>query len=67
MINLSRFIAVQNRVRGQVSSLVKDYQNAIQNYYMCGSRALRYPEFQKLKWVFGPVFPATAFMRTDPR
>lgn len=56
MINLSRFIAVQNRVRGQVSSLVKDYQNAIQNYYMCGSRALRYPEFQKLKWVFDQFF-----------
>ena len=56
MINLSRFIAVQDRVRRQVSDLVKAYQDAIQNYYMCGARALQYPEFQNLKRVFDQFF-----------
>lgn len=56
MINLSRFIAVQDRVRRQVSSLVKEYQDAIQNYYLCGNKALQYPEFQNLKRVFENYF-----------
>lgn len=56
MINLSRFIAVQDRVRRQVSNLVKTYQDAIQNYYMCGARALQYPEFQNLKRIFKKYF-----------
>lgn len=56
MINISRFIAVQNRVEKQVSTYVKEMQRAIQNYYLTGNRALENREFQQIKRVYEEDF-----------
>lgn len=56
MINISRYIDVQKKVRRQVADRVKEYQNVISNYYLCGDKALVYPEFKKLKSVYDHKF-----------
>ncbi|MGM9518640.1 MAG: Z1 domain-containing protein [Acidaminococcus sp.] len=56
MINVSRFINVQKKIRRQVADRVKEYQNVISNYYLCGDDALVYPEFKKLKSVYNNKF-----------
>lgn len=56
MINISRFIEVQNLISRQVSEYVKDLQTLIGNYYLTGARALEYPEFQFMKEVYEQDF-----------
>lgn len=56
MINISRFIAVQNRVEKQVSTYVKEMQRVIQNYYLTGDRAMDYDEFKFIKKVYDEDF-----------
>lgn len=56
MINISRFIDVQNRIKKQVSSYVKSLQRVIQNYYLTGDLALDYEEFSFIKKVYEEDF-----------
>lgn len=56
MINISRYIEVQNLISRQVSEYVKDLQTLIGNYYLIGARALVYPEFQFMKEVYEQDF-----------
>ncbi|WP_299143167.1 Z1 domain-containing protein [uncultured Dialister sp.] len=60
MINISRFISVQNRIARQVNSFVLQFQRTVKNYYKMGDKALQYPEFQELKKVYDSDFKGFA-------
>ena len=52
MINVSRFISVQNQISKAVDGFVRTAQREIQNYYLTGENALQYDTFALLKEVF---------------
>lgn len=56
MINISRFIDVQNRIEKQIATYVKEWQTVIRNYYLTGKRALDYEEFEFIKKVYEEDF-----------
>lgn len=53
LVNVSRFIAVQNSLQQEVDSLVRRYARVIENYSnMPTDTALRHEEFRRIKEVF---------------
>lgn len=56
MINISRFIAVQNQITKIVDGFVRDWKREIQNYYMLGEEALQYESFAFIKNVYDKYF-----------
>ncbi len=48
MINISRFIAVQDAITSQVDELVRTMQREIRNYYRMGEQAMEYDTFRLL-------------------
>lgn len=56
MINISRFIRVQNQIAESVDAFVRNAQREIQNYYRIGSQALEYSTFKWLKAAFDTHF-----------
>ena len=63
MINISRFIAVQNQITKVVDSYVRDWQREIRNYYLTGNEALQYNSFSFIKKVYDKYFTRFA---SDP-
>lgn len=49
MINISRFIAVQEAITSQVDALVRTMQREIRNYYRTGEQAMEYDTFRLLR------------------
>lgn len=56
MINISRFIAVQNQITKVVDSCVRDWKREIRNYYLTGNEALQYDSFSFIKKVYDKYF-----------
>ena len=56
MINISRFIAVQNQITKVVDDYVRDLKREIHNYYLTGESALQYPSFAFIKQVYNKYF-----------
>lgn len=56
MINISRFIAVQNQITKVVDGYVRDWKREIHNYYLMGEKALKYESFATIKKVFDKYF-----------
>lgn len=56
MINISRFIAVQNQITKVVDGFVRDWKREIHNYYMLGEEALKYESFAFIKNVYDKYF-----------
>ena len=56
MINISRFIAVQNQITKVVDGYVRDWKREIHNYYLTGEEALQYESFSFIKKVFDKYF-----------
>lgn len=56
MINISRFIAVQNQITSVVDNYVRDWKREIRNYYLTGSKALEYESFSLIKKVYDKYF-----------
>ena len=52
LINISRFINVQEKIRKQVDGYVRDMQRVIKLYYMMGSLALEHEEIAFIKDVY---------------
>lgn len=52
MINISRFIDVQNQITKVVDSYVRDAKREIQNYYMLGEETLKFDIFKLMKKVY---------------
>ena len=63
MINISRFIAVQNQITRVVDSYVRDAKREIRNYYLTGVEALQYDIFKLMKQVYEKYFVGFA---SDP-
>ena len=63
MINISRFIAVQNQITRVVDSYVRDAKREIRNYYLTGVEALQYDIFKLMKQVYEKYFAGFA---SDP-
>lgn len=63
MINISRFIAVQNQITKVVDSCVRDWKREIRNYYLTGEEALQYDSFSFIKKVYDKYFKQFA---SDP-
>lgn len=49
MINISRFIAVQEAITSQVDELVRTMLREIRNYYRAGEQAMEYDTFRLLR------------------
>ena len=64
MINISRFIAVQNQITKVVDSYVRDWKREIRNYYLTGNEALQYESFSYIKKVYDKYFKQ---FYTDPQ
>lgn len=56
MINISRYIAVQNQIAKVIDSYVRDWKREIHNYYLTGAAALQYDSFRCIKTVFEKYF-----------
>lgn len=56
MINISRFIAVQNQITKLVDSHVRDWKREIRNYYLTGDEALQYDSLSFIKNVYDKYF-----------
>lgn len=56
MINISRFIAVQNQITKVVDAYVRDWKREIRNYYLTGTEALQYESFMFIKGVYDKHF-----------
>lgn len=56
MINISRFIAVQNQITKVVDGYVRDWKREIHNYYLTGEEALRYESISFIKKVYDKYF-----------
>lgn len=56
MVNISRFISVQNQIADSIDAFVRNAQREIQNYYLLGDTALEYSTFKLLKEVFNEHF-----------
>ena len=52
MINISRFIDVQNQITKAVDGYVRDAKRVIHNYYLTGENALDYEIFKLMKSVY---------------
>ena len=60
MINVSRFIAVQNQITKVIDGYVRDWKREIHNYYLMGSEALQYESFSFIKKTFDKYFKCFA-------
>lgn len=58
MVNISRFISVQNQIADSIDAFVRNAQREIQNYYRLGDAALEYNTFKLLKEAFDKHFAA---------
>lgn len=56
LINISRFVAVQEQICKAVDGYVREFQREIKNYYLIGNEALQYDTFSFLKLVFDKHF-----------
>ncbi len=56
MINVSRFIAVQNQIIGLIDGYVREIIREIHNYYLLGETALQYPSIKFIKDVYDKYF-----------
>lgn len=56
MVNISRFISVQNQIADSVDAFVRNAQREIQHYYRLGNTALEYSTFELLKEAFNKHF-----------
>lgn len=63
MINISRFIAVQNQITKAVDGYVRDVKREIHNYYLSGEDAMQFEIFRKMKKVYEKYYAGFA---TDP-
>ncbi len=60
MINISRFIAVQNQITKVVDGYVREIKREIHNYYLMGDRALEYDSFKLIKDTYDRYFSGNA-------
>ena len=56
MINVSRFIAVQNQITRLIDGYVREIKREIHNYYLLGETALQYPSIKFVKEVYDKYF-----------
>lgn len=56
LINISRFIAVQEQITKIIDEYVRDFQREIKNYHLIGKEALEYESFSFLMSVFNKYF-----------
>ncbi len=63
MINISRFIAVQNQITKIVDGYVRDVKREIHNYYLSGEIAMQFGIFNLMKRVYEKYYTGFA---TDP-
>ena len=56
MINVSRFIAVQNQITRLIDGYVREVKREIHNYYLLGETALQYPLIKFAKEVYDKYF-----------
>ncbi len=56
MINISRFIDVQNHITKVVDGYLRDVRREIHNYYLMGSEALQYDSIKFVKDVYDKYF-----------
>lgn len=56
MVNISRFIAVQNSIQKLIDGYVREFVREIHNYYLLGDETLQYEGFAFLKQVFEKHF-----------
>ena len=61
MINISRFIDVQNQITRVVDNYFRDIKREIHNYYLLGEEALRYDSFRLIKRVYEQYFAEQKF------
>lgn len=61
MINISRFIAVQNQISRTVDGYVREAKREIHNYYLLGKDALQFDVFKLLKRVYGKFYAEPRF------
>ena len=52
MINISRFIAVQNQITKEIDEYVREIKREVHNYYLTGNNALTHTSFIKMKHVY---------------
>jgi hypothetical protein len=52
LINISRFVAVQDNIAKGVDGYVRELQREIKNYYLTGAEALKYDSFSEIKSVY---------------
>lgn len=60
MVNVSRFIDVQNQITRVIDSYTRDLQREIHNYYLRGEEALQYDSFRFLKGVYEKYYSGNA-------
>lgn len=60
MINISRFIAVQNQITKVVDGYVREAKREIHNYYMLGEAALQFDIFKLMKKVYEKYYSSFA-------
>ena len=63
MINISRFIAVQNQITKAVDSYVRDAKREIHNYYLSGEDAMQFEIFRLMRMVYEKYYVGFA---SDP-
>lgn len=56
LVNISRFIAVQNKIANEIDSYVREMQRDIKNYRLIGDKALKHETFSFLKSVYDKHF-----------
>ena len=56
MINVSRFISVQNQITRLIDGYVREVKREIHNYYLLGETALQYPSIKFVKEVYDKYF-----------
>jgi hypothetical protein len=56
LINISRFISVQDKIAKDVDAYVREMQREIKNYHLIGADALKYDTFSFIKKVFDKHF-----------
>ena len=61
LINISRFVAVQNKIERAVDGLVREMQREIKNYYLLGNEALNYDSFSLIRDVYEKYYSKTEF------
>lgn len=60
MINISRFIAVQNQITKAVDGYVREAKREIHNYYLLGEDAMQYDIFKQIKKVYEKYYAGFA-------